>query len=164
MRAALAMSILVLCACGSGTNGPSDAGFAGGAGLSGNWNGTTTEVSGTQSASAAATLVVSNPTPNVIGLSLCPDGSKVNATLTSNTAFNLVVPVNCPAALVSNCPSTILALTSGSGTVSGPAAGLPDGGASGTTGSSTITLTTAGTLTGCNSSFGVSISFTGTKN
>jgi hypothetical protein len=160
--------LLMAAACSPATtssNGAND-----NAQLVGTWVGTSTISSGGQSGSVVATLHIASGALGLVTLDICPDQSLVNATVTSPTAFALVVPFTCPAGAVNGCSSAALTYTSGSGTLGGAAsdAGVSDGGVSdagtadaGTPG--TLTFTGTGTLAGCQGSSPVTVSFTGTK-
>lgn len=160
MRSALATIVVALAACSPAANTSADAG-ADVSQLVGTWVGTNTISNGGQPRTVVASLDVKAAPLGLVTVNICPDQSSVNATVTSPTAFTVVVPVTCPAVAVNGCASAALTYTSGSGVLGG---GAPDGGVSDAGAPGTLNFTAAGTLAGCQSTPSpVMISFTGTK-
>jgi hypothetical protein len=142
MRFAAVTLLLALAGCvGATTDGSIDESQ-----IVGTWTGTTV-INGQTTSTNASTAISSTGTGQVFLGAVCPDNSSGPvADVTSTTAFT-VVAFSCPAAAVSGCASAVLAIVAGSGNIAG----------------GVLTLNASGTLTGCGSSVGVTIAFTGTR-
>jgi predicted small lipoprotein YifL len=141
MRFALIALIIALAGCGGSDSGAT---ITDSTQIVGTWNGTTTVGNPTtgQTTTAASTLPITTTVAGQVLLGgVCLDQvSGPAATLNTTTSFT-VASFNCPPSAVNGCSSVTLAISSGTGSISG----------------GTLTMNLAATLSGCGSSGNITV-------